>query len=191
MLNKIIKYFILTVAVMSLGIKISQAQEMPPPPVESPASDTGSATNSDFQNAEVLPSPSSGQGFFLDDNEKFIFDPTLKRDPFQIIGISDIIKKAESKGSVGAEAIVITDPLQKTDLNDFKVIGIMWEGQKPKAIIQDKSNRNHLIFTGTRIGNKNGYVAMIREGQIVVMEYVDEEGKVVKKPRTLEIVRSR
>lgn len=131
--------------------------------------------------------------FFLDDEEKFIYDPTLKRDPFQIIGIKDIIKKVESlsDGKTQIQEKEVTDPLQKADVEDFKVIGIMWEGQKPKAILQDRSNRNHLVFTGTRLGNKNGYVAMIREGQVVVMEYVDEEGRVVKKPKTLEITRSK
>lgn len=191
MLNKSTFFFIL-IAVFSLGSfsqlvfaqneAVNTQADMPPPP----SADLNSVDQ--VVPPEMLNDKVSQSGFFLDDNEKFIFDPTLKRDPFQIIGIKEIIKKIENKGPVEE---VITDPLQKSDLSDFSVIGIMWEGVKPKAILKDKANRNHLVFTGTRIGNRNGYVALIREGQVVVMEYEDEEGRVVKKPRTLEITRSK
>lgn len=191
MLNRVTFFFILAAtfglgafpqSVLAQNEVVNTQPDMPPPP------------NGDFNSVdpgvppEMLSEKGSYSGFFLDDNEKFTFDPTLKRDPFQIIGIKEIIKKIENKGAVEES---VTDPLQKSDLADFSVIGIMWEGVKPKAIVRDKANRNHLVFTGTRIGNRNGYVALIREGQVVVMEYEDEEGRVVKKPRTLEITRSK
>lgn len=117
-------------------------------------------------------------------------DTVSKRDPFFITGITE--EKSKNGSTYSAPVIEVRDPLLKSDVQDFEIVGIMWEVNKPKAIIRDRDNQNHLILKGTRIGRNNGFVAAIREGEIVVMETIeDENGKPVKRPKVMAFKRNR
>ena len=56
------------------------------------------------------------------------------------------------------------------DVSQFKLLGIIWQVKDPKAMVIDPGGRTHLIRRQTRIGRNNGFVAVIREGEVIIVE---------------------
>jgi len=101
--------------------------------------------------------------------EDYNYDPKGKRDPFEPFS-------AVPKGAATAEGPMF--PLQKFDLSQLKLIGIIWDNHNPKAMILDPNGKGYIIRTNERVGRNNGYVARIREGEIVVVEsFTGNDGK--------------
>lgn len=106
------------------------------------------------------------EGFFEDVG----YVPTDKRDPF-LPYQSPTFKLAQAEQAP-------LEPLQKFALNELKLIGIIWDVGKPKALIEDPGGKSHIIIENTKMGNGMGYVAAIREGEIIVVEQLmNAEGK--------------
>jgi type IV pilus assembly protein PilP len=51
----------------------------------------------------------------------------------------------------------------------------------------DPTKKVHSVSKGQRLGKNEGFVAEIREGEVVVVELFDLNGKVVKEPVVLTI----
>lgn len=113
------------------------------------------------------------------------YDETVKRDIFYYRGISDLYRRVDP--TAGAETMNSKDRLTQYDVDSFEVLGIMWDVARPKAIIRDPLGSFHNLVKGMKIGINNGSVVGIREGEVIVMEYVEEEDRVVKKPRVMVI----
>lgn len=97
------------------------------------------------------------------------YDSRGKRDPFQpYFGQTEL--------TPGAEIGPITF-LQRFELKELKLIGIIWDVSRPKAMIADPSGGVHVIEVNAKIGRNNSYVGAIREGEIVVVEPFDDDGK--------------
>lgn len=104
------------------------------------------------------------------------YDPVGKRDPFRPyrdakVGIGQI--RASTR---------VPEPLERFDLKNLEVVAIVWDNSKPKALIQDPEKGIHSVVKGQRIGKNEGYIAEIREGEIVVLELFDLNGKIIKEP---------
>lgn len=95
------------------------------------------------------------QGFY----EEYVFKLDDRRDPF-----------SPYSPKVNFSPVPITHPLQRFDLASLRVIGIIWNNTSPKALILDPQNNSYVVVENDRIGNTNGYVAKIREGEIVIVE---------------------
>lgn len=112
--------------------------------------------------------------------EGFTYDPTGRRDPFRpyLLGLKkeDIITDPNQKtvhqipSYLRPNEEIGTDSLESIDVSQFKLIGIMWEIYDPKAMVRSPSGKVYMIRKQTRIGKSNGYVASIREGEVVVVE---------------------
>jgi type IV pilus assembly protein PilP len=112
----------------------------------------------------------------------YIYDPVGRRDPFRPF----------RDAKVGIGQIVVTrerplEPLENFDVKSLEVVAIIWGIKKPKALIQDSTKVIHTVVKGMRIGKNDGVVAEIREGEVVVMELFDQNGKIVKEPFILPI----
>lgn len=77
-------------------------------------------------------------------------------------------------------------PLQDFALDQMQVKGIVWSVRKPKALLE-AGGRLYTVTLGDKVGNRNGYVAMIREGEIVVVETVNANAKEVSSTRVLQL----
>jgi type IV pilus assembly protein PilP len=107
------------------------------------------------------------EGFF----EDLQYNPADKRDPF-------LPYFAIQKQKLALGDSTPLEPLQQFALNDLKVIGIIWDVGHPKALIIDPGGKSHIIVENTKLGKEFGYVAAIREGEIIVVEPIqDVEGK--------------
>ena len=111
--------------------------------------------------------PQDVQGFL----EPFMYDPRGRRDPFKSYGgIVD-----ESLPKQAGPLLEEGKPLQSYDLDQFKLVAIMWGVRNPRAMFMDPRAQVHIVGRDERIGRKNGYIAAIREGEVVVVEQIKNE----------------
>ena len=105
----------------------------------------------------------------------YAYDPTGKRDPFKPFraAVSDIKK-------------VVLEPLQKWDLDRLKVVGILWDVRNPRAMVKDPDGALHIVTKNSKIGRNEGYVAAVREGEVVVIETKYTETGAIKETYVME-----
>ena len=133
----------------------------PPPPVEAPQGGI-----------------SQLEGFL----EPFIYDIVNRRDPFQ--PFAEYVPVDDQ--AAGGRAL---SPAQRWDLEKLKLIGIMWDIKDPKAMFLDPEQDVMILGRDESIGNKNGYIAAIREGEVVVVEAIRKRGDITYRTRVLRIER--
>ena len=62
-------------------------------------------------------------------------------------------------------------PLERFDIGQLKIVGIVWDVKEPRAMIEDSAGLGYAVKVGTPIGSNGGKVKVIRRDQIVVEEY--------------------
>lgn len=141
---------------------------------------------------DVQPNPDKAANVYdLDSNvldinairkEGWIYDGRGRRDPFVPY------QKAMPINSTERSTIFLED-LQRYELKDLRLIGILWDIKKPKAMILDPKGKVNVVQKGSRIGLNGGYVAVIREGEVVVVEpYRDPAGGETFTTRIMSII---
>jgi type IV pilus assembly protein PilP len=141
------------------------------PPAEAPV--TQEAT----EKTEGAPGNPSGllQGIIEDYN----YVSEGKRDPFMPLS------GLENSGATIGPMF----PLQRFDLDQLKLVGIIWDVKNPKAMILDPQGKSYVVKVNERIGRNSGYVARIREGELVVVEsFTGTDGKVTYQTRLVKLV---
>jgi Tfp pilus assembly protein PilP len=94
--------------------------------------------------------------------------PPLKpstRDPF---------RPPTMRTKVNTRARENLSPLERFDLAQLKVVGIVWDIKEPRAMVEDSTGLGYVVKVGTPIGNNDGTVKAIRRNQIVVEESSDD-----------------
>lgn len=115
--------------------------------------------------------------------EPFIYDMKDRKDPFRPYS------EAANRGNGDGEFEGPMLPLQRFELDDFQLIGIIWDVKEPKAMFMDPSSQIHVLSRDDRIGRNNGFIAAIREGEVVVVETVVARGETIRSARVLKISR--
>ena len=127
---------------------------------------------------EPAPGIAQLEGFL----EPFIYDIVNRRDPFQPYAEYVPVDDQANAGRA-------LSPAQRWDLEKLKLIGIMWDIKDPKAMFLDPDQDVMILGRDESIGNKNGYLAAIREGEVVVVEAVRKRGDISYRTRVLRIER--
>jgi Tfp pilus assembly protein PilP len=96
--------------------------------------------------------------------DTYRYNPSGKRDPF----FSPLYRVTEQAAMTSDEA---KTPLQRLDLGQFKVVGIILETGEPKALIEDNSGLGYIVTSGTLIGPRGGVIKSIEPDRILVEEY--------------------
>lgn len=113
-----------------------------------------------------------------DPNTTFQYNPEGRRDPFKSIIISSAKRAANDT----------LPPLQRRELSELKVIGVIWGGLGYGAVIQTPDGKGYPVRKGTRVGLNNGMVSQINTKQVIVMEnYLDIFGERKIREITLEL----
>lgn len=89
------------------------------------------------------------------------FLPQGKRDPFRPISL-------RTRSSPRARENL--SPLERYELGQLKVVGIVWDVKEPRAMVEDTSGLGYIVKVGTPIGSSEGKVKAIRPNEIVVEE---------------------
>ncbi len=155
----------------------SRAQN--PPAGENPPA----AQMSDTANPGAPPASGSSSGIaelegFL---EPFIYDMVNRRDPF--LPYAEFMP-ADDQGPARA-----LTPAQRFALEEMRLVGVMWDVKDPKAMFMDPEDEVLVLGRDESIGNRNGYIAAIREGEVVVVEAIRKRGDIIYRTRVLRIER--
>ncbi len=100
--------------------------------------------------------------------DAFEYDPRGRRDPF----VQPVLDRPVSMGAKHGPFLA----LQRFDISTLKLIGIIWDVKRPRAMITDPNGKIHIVGPNAKVGPRNGYIAVIREGEIVVVETVEGDG---------------
>lgn len=161
---------------------------IPPPPTGTPTA--AAPAPAETVNPAVVPVPTADQGSIpvpgavnpeFAGEEQYNYDPTGRRDPFKPY------RNYRPTPGTGANRADLTDPLQRWDVGRFLIMAIIWEVKNPKAMIKDPDGTTFMIGKGTKIGRNGGHVIAIREGEVLVVETIDNEGVITKEVRILEL----
>jgi type IV pilus assembly protein PilP len=112
----------------------------------------------------------------------YIYDPVGRRDPFRPYRDNKV-----GIGQLGVQRERPLEALENFDVKALEVVAIIWGISRPKALIEDPNKIIHTVVKGMRIGKNDGIVAEIREGEVVIVELFDQNGKVVKESFILPI----
>lgn len=94
----------------------------------------------------------------------FSYDPEGKPDPF----------KSYVRQLVSIQQADLSSPLQRFDLSQLTVTGIVWASERPRALIEDPTGKGYVVQTGAAIGKNRGRIVHIGDNRVTVKEtYVD------------------
>lgn len=126
--------------------------------------------------------------------ETYNYDPTGKPDPF-IPFIKQAPKKQAKKvveKGEGGEVMkpVFLPPLQRVDIELFKLVGIGERGENRIAMVEGTDGKFFVLQRGSRIGLNEGKVTQILPDQVVIVEKIkDAFGKSVSNRVILRLQR--
>jgi type IV pilus assembly protein PilP len=154
-----------------VGLKaFAQDPAMPPPPPPAAAQ------------VEAAPAdPAVGAGIFAGFLDPFDYDPRGRRDPFA----QPVADVPMAPGLTHGPLL----PLQAFEVAQLRVVGILWNVRSPKAMVKDPDGKLHIVETNTKVGPRNGYIAVIREGELVVVETIEQEGRLVSTAQVVKIAK--
>lgn len=113
--------------------------------------------------------------------EPYIFDAREgRRNPFRPLSL---------QGDEDAMALGPATPLERFEVEELKLLAIMWDVRSPRAMLMDPNKEIHIVGKDDRIGRKKGYIATIREGEIVIVETSEFNGEAVYSTRIMQITK--
>ncbi|MFI5314937.1 MAG: pilus assembly protein PilP [Myxococcota bacterium] len=106
------------------------------------------------------------------------YDPTDKTDPFRSYIRRQVTLENEANES----------PLERFDLSQLIVMGIIWGVDEPRALVRDPTGKGYIVRAGTPIGKNKGRILRIQDNKVVVKEtYLDHLDRATTKEVELEL----
>lgn len=137
---------------------------------------------------ELPPLPTTAIADDLEVEDAYVYDPKGRRDPFVPPDGFGQIKVIATPGRA-EEGDLKSMGLESFDIEQLRLVGIMWDVNKPKAMLVGPEDQVFLARPKQKIGRNGGYVAIIREGELVVVEPFEQNGKKAFNTRILELSR--
>jgi type IV pilus assembly protein PilP len=105
------------------------------------------------------------------------YDPEGKVDPFKSYIRRQVTLDADT-----------SSPLERFDLSQLIVMGIIWGVDEPRALIKDPTGKGYIVKAGTPIGKNKGRILRIEDNKVVVKEtYLDHLDRATTKEVELEL----
>jgi len=105
----------------------------------------------------------------------YVYNPIGKRDPFRAF--------LAGGGRGGGEDDTPRTPLQRFEIDEYRLVGIIWGIDRPRALVEDPDQVGHVMEIGTYIGKNWGKVTQITSSEVVVTEeYQTMDGELVVNP---------
>jgi len=112
------------------------------------------------------------------------YDSTIKIDPFR-----PLIVEQEKGAAGGARRAGGLQPLQRYDLDQLKVVGIISNVKPPRALIEDADGDGFIVSSGSLVGRNDGVVVAIHEDEVIIEENeLDTQARVVKKRTSMKLL---
>ncbi len=61
-------------------------------------------------------------------------------------------------------------PLEKYEVGQLKLVGVVWQLSRPRAMVEDEAGLGFIVKVGTRIGRHGGVVKKIEPGKVTIEE---------------------
>lgn len=127
------------------------------------------------------------------------YDPAGKIDPFApLFRAQPPAAKQQAEAETGEQAAATASakkkkkrrvprtPLEKMDLSQLKLVGIIRTASGNRALVQDASGKGYVLNKGTYIGINSGFVTRITRDKVIVEEEVEDiYGKISLREREL------
>lgn len=160
------KRYVLRSGMLIIGALLFGCGETAPPVASKPAPSTASAVVPKVP-AEEIVAPAAPEKK-EDPAALFQYNPAGRRDPFKSIIIASGKRNASEN----------LPPLQRKELSEMRLIGIVWGGFGHGAIVETSDGKGYPVRKGTRIGLNNGVISQITNREVVIEEkYLDIFGE--------------
>jgi len=103
----------------------------------------------------------------------YFYDPTGKPDPFRPLFAAEAERVMPAQKELKRKRLPLT-PLQRIDLAQFKLVGVILSRGGNKALVEEPSGKGYIISKGTYIGQNFGRVKRILKDKVVVEEEVED-----------------
>lgn len=114
---------------------------------------------------------------FASSGSGFTYTSTGKRDPFRSFVLENAKNQRQDRG-----------PLEQFELAQIALVAVVWDTNKPRALVQDPSGRAFIVSEGTAVGKNDGRIIRIGDNSVVVKEtYVDYLGERTEKDIELHV----
>ena len=117
----------------------------------------------------------------------FFYDPKGKLDPFQSVFVTQPREGTKIRIKARKRRLPLT-PLQKIDLSQLKVVGIIVSAEGNKALIEDPSGKGYVITKGTFVGANFGRVQRVLRDRVIVEEEVEDFFTGQMKLQTVDLI---
>ena len=101
--------------------------------------------------------------------QTYHYSPVKKPDPFRSFLDREA---AEQKKKAAKLTPIPQSPLQRADVDQYKLRGIAGDEGRRSAIVEDANGRFYPLFRGTVVGKNNGKVVEILPDRVIVEEKV-------------------
>lgn len=106
----------------------------------------------------------------------YSYNPAGKTDPFRPFVDDEIAAKKKEEKKKDVSSIY---PLQRVEIDKFRVVGIAGEQSRRVAVVEDAAKKYYPLLVGTRIGLNNGKVVEILPDRVIVEEYKTKKAKTI------------
>ena len=112
----------------------------------------------------------------------YTYNPQGKTNPFQPLVVEKTATPASPQKKLEqaarAEEKEPGTPLERMELTSLKLVAVVWDIPKPRAMVEDTGGKGYILSVGTRLGKNKGQVAKITPSGVVVREKYEEDGKI-------------
>lgn len=84
------------------------------------------------------------------------------RDPFRPMTLQTKVNGVRPRENLS--------PLERFELSQLKLVGIVWDAKEPRAMVEDNAGLGYTLKVGTPIGSNEGKVKAIHRNELVVEE---------------------
>ncbi len=117
-----------------------------------------------------------------------LYNPKNKIDPFMSLFKEEPKAEVELLKKVEREKRIPRTPLERIDLSQLKLVGIIQSHTGKKGLVEEASGKGYIISMGTYMGTNGGSVVEIFNDRVIVEEEVDDVlGKLTLQTRELKL----
>jgi Tfp pilus assembly protein PilP len=98
--------------------------------------------------------------------------PQINRDPFRPMNL---------RTKTPPRARENLSPLERFELGQLKIVGIIWDLKDPRALIEDTAGLGYIVKVGTPIGSNDGTVKAIGRSEVIVEEFYEDSSGAKRK----------
>jgi len=129
--------------------------------------------------------PVTASNSLLPDGTPPVYDPKGKIDPFEPLFR---VQQGLAKKSKKKIKRVPRTPLERIDLGQLKLVGIILASSGNRALVEESSGKGYVIKKGTYIGTNGGKIVKIQKEIVYVEEkFEDVFGKIQSRQRELKL----